>query len=385
MNAPEAQPGRDDVYVRLVLALARRGLGRTWPNPSVGAVIVNAAHDTITGCGTTCPGGRPHAEIVALGTAREAARGGTLYVTLEPCAHHGVTPPCADAIIRAGVAEVVYGLADPDPRVSGEGLARLRANGITVRQGSFAGEACWLTLGHSLRVTRGRPFVQVKLAVGSDGLVPAGGGAPVWVTSTAARNFAHLLRTQADAIAVGRATITADNPQLTCRLPGMEDRSPVRIVFAGRGGISPSCRMFQDITSVPVWIVTGEKAPRAGIASLKAAGAEVIVCPTARNGRIAVAAALAGLAAKGITRLFVEGGPALVTDFLDAGAVDEIFIFHGARPAGLDGLRPFGRQGLERLDNMPGYALVEKRQFGPDTVATYRRILPPPDAAPLPG
>jgi diaminohydroxyphosphoribosylaminopyrimidine deaminase/5-amino-6-(5-phosphoribosylamino)uracil reductase len=385
MIAPETQPRSADAFVRLMLALARRGLGRTWPNPSVGAVIVNAEHDQILGRGTTSPGGRPHAEIVALAGAGETARGGTLYVTLEPCAHHGVTPPCADAIIRAGLAEVVYGLVDPDPRVSGEGLSRLKRHGVTVRQGNFSDEARWLTLGHTLRTTQNRPFVQVKLAVGADGLVPAGGGAPVWVTSAQARGFAHLLRTQADAIAVGRATITADNPQLTCRLPGLESCSPVRIVFAGNGGISPASRLFADIASVPVWIIRGAKAPWGEIAGLKNAGAKLITSTASRNGRLDILPALAQLASEGITRLFVEGGPSLVTAFLDAGVADEIFIFHGARPAGLDGIRPFGREGLERLDNMTDYALVEKRPFGPDTVATYRRILPPLTPQTFPG
>ncbi len=385
MIAPETEPRPGAAFVRLMLALAQRGLGRTWPNPSVGAVIVSADHSQILGCGTTSPGGRPHAEIVALDVAGEAARGGTMYVTLEPCAHHGVTPPCADAIIRAGIAEVVYGLVDPDPRVSGEGLGRLKQHGVTIRQGDFAEEARWLTLGHILRVTQNRPFVQVKLAVGADGLVPAGGGAPVWVTSALARAFSHLLRTQADAIAVGRATITADNPQLTCRLPGLETRSPVRIVFAGKAGISPMSRLFADVADVPAWIITGEKAPRAEIASLKNTGAKLITSAADRKGRLDIVPALNKLAGEGITRLFVEGGPALVTAFLDAGVADEIFIFRGAQPAGLDGIPPFGRHGLERLDNMPGYALVEKRQFGPDTVDTYRRILPPLNAQTFPG
>jgi diaminohydroxyphosphoribosylaminopyrimidine deaminase/5-amino-6-(5-phosphoribosylamino)uracil reductase len=377
MNAPEVQPDSGAAFVRLTLALARRGLGQTWPNPSVGAVIVNSAHDQILGCGTTSPGGRPHAEIVALREAGEAARGGTMYVTLEPCAHHGITPPCADAIIRAGLAKVVYGIADPDPRVSGEGLRRLQQHGIIVEQGDFASDAYWLTLGHILRVTQNRPLVQVKLAVGSDGLVPAGGGAPVWVTSTPARNYAHLLRIQTDAIAVGRTTITADNPQLTCRLPGLEIRSPVRVVFAGKADISPSSRLFADVRQVPVWVVTGEKAARKNLAGLEIAGAKIIACGTDKYGRLNIASALAQLAGEGVTRLFVEGGPTLVTAFLDACVTDEIFVFHGARPAGEGGLRPFRTQGLERLDNMPGYGLVNKRQFGPDTVATFRRILPP--------
>ncbi|MBC8049232.1 MAG: bifunctional diaminohydroxyphosphoribosylaminopyrimidine deaminase/5-amino-6-(5-phosphoribosylamino)uracil reductase RibD [Chitinophagales bacterium] len=359
-------------FACLALSLARSGLGQTWPNPSVGAVLVSADGKCIVGCGVTRPGGRPHAETEALNQAGFAAKGATLYVTLEPCAHHGMTPPCTEAILKAGVAEVVYGIVDPDPRVAGQGLSLLEMNGVRVRQGDFAEYARWLTLGHSLRITERRPFVQVKLAVGADGRVPVGNGAPVWVTCDESRAYAHLLRAQADAIAVGSGTLAADNPQLTCRLPGLFARSPIRVVFSAKADCPPSLRLFEDIESVPVWVVTSDKADKAAIAALKRAGANVIKTPL-DGGRIAIKSALEALAALGITRLFVEGGPLLAGSFLDAGMADEVLIFRAAKVAGPGGLPPFGDQGLEKLDMLTGFQQMDVRRIACDSVHTYRR------------
>ncbi len=380
MNYPERilQSGATEAntyeanFSRLVLSLARWGLGQTWPNPSVGAVIVSADGKRIVGCGYTGPGGRPHAETRALDQAGADAKGATLYVTLEPCTHHGVTPPCTNAILKAGIAKVVYGLVDPDPRVAGQGLSQLELNGVHVEQGGFAAEARYLTLGHTLRITRKRPFVQVKLAVGADGLVPAGNGAPVWVTCEESRAYAHLLRAQADAILVGSGTVKADDPQLTCRLPGLFQRSPIRIVFSGKVDCRPSSRLFQDIESVPLWIVTSDRADKTAIAALKQAGANVIETPLA-NSRIPLKPALEKLAALGVTRLFVEGGPSLAGAFLDADIADEILIFRAAKPAGPGGLLPFGEKGLEKLDNLTGFERAGVRQIACDSLDTYLR------------
>ncbi|MDX2264526.1 MAG: bifunctional diaminohydroxyphosphoribosylaminopyrimidine deaminase/5-amino-6-(5-phosphoribosylamino)uracil reductase RibD [Hyphomicrobiales bacterium] len=360
-------------FERLALSLAKRGLGQTWPNPSVGAAIVSSDGREIVGEGFTGQGGRPHAEAIALAAAGERARGASMYVTLEPCAHHGMTPPCSDAIVAAGVTRVVYGVVDPDPRVSGAGLARLEANGVSVRQGAFSDEAAWINLGHTLRITHGRPFVQLKLAVGCDGKVPAGDGAPVWVTCEASREYAHRLRAEADAIAVGSGTIAADDPQLTCRLPGLFHRSPVRVVFSSRADVPTSARLFRDIESVPVWIVAGAEAAR-GASALRKAGAMVIEAP-APGGRLAIGPSLEALAGHGLTRLFVEGGPALAGAFLDAGLVDELFIFKAAKAAGPAGLAPFGGAGLERLDALPQFRLVGERRVEGDVILTYRRSL----------
>ena len=231
----------DRRYMAMALGLARRGLGTTSPNPSVGAVIVLGAGNgaELVGRGWTQPGGRPHAEVEALVRAGDKACGATAYVTLEPCSHHGQTPPCADALIDAGVARLVVAIGDPDRRVAGRGLARLRDAGVEVVEGVQADEARWVTAGHILREKVGRPFVQLKLAVSADGRIAVGtgkpgamdGGRPVWVTGKMARRRGHLLRAEADAILVGRGTVQADNPDLTCRLPGLAARSPIRVVL----------------------------------------------------------------------------------------------------------------------------------------------------------
>ncbi len=243
--------------MRRALFLAESNLGATSPNPSVGAVIADAATGGIVGSAVTAPGGRPHAEVQALRQAGEKARGSILFTTLEPCSHFGATPPCAHSITEAGVAAVVYASLDPDTRVAGRGLAWLENHGVKVLRGDFVKEADWLNLGHALRVTARRPFVQIKLAVDAGGRVPKGTGKPVWVTGQAARAQAHLLRAQADAILVGRKTVEADDPELTCRLPGLESRSPIRVVLAPRCDVSPKARVFQP-GSAPAWVICGD-------------------------------------------------------------------------------------------------------------------------------
>jgi diaminohydroxyphosphoribosylaminopyrimidine deaminase / 5-amino-6-(5-phosphoribosylamino)uracil reductase len=241
----------DEIHMAQALQLARRGLGTTWPNPSVGAIVV-APSGEILARAWTAPGGRPHAEAIALDSSGSRAKGSTLYVTLEPCAHAGGRgPACADLIARARPERAVIALRDPDPRTDGGGIERLIDAGIVVKEGVLAEEACAVTLGHLLRVTEGRPAVTLKLAVGSDGLMPKGNGAPVWITGPDARAHAHLLRARCDAIMVGRGTILADNPSLTCRLPGMACRSPVRVVLDRRLRTPPEAQIFDDLMVPP--------------------------------------------------------------------------------------------------------------------------------------
>ena len=219
---PAERSDFDTQMMQIALGVAARGLGRTAPNPSVGAVIADERTGEIIARGWTAPGGRPHAETEAIARAGARARGATMYVTLEPCSHHGVTAPCADAIVDAGLARVVCAIEDPDPRVAGRGLARLRKAGIAVERGLMVEAAHWLAAGHILRVTERRPLVTAKLALDADGSVPRGGaGKPVWATGPAARAAGHLLRARADAILVGRRTVLDDDPLLTCRLPGL--------------------------------------------------------------------------------------------------------------------------------------------------------------------
>ena len=217
----------------VALTMARRALGTVAPNPAVGAVVADTETGELIARGMTQPGGRPHAETEALKRAGDRARGKTVYVTLEPCAHFGKTPPCADALISSGVKRVVVGIEDPDSRTAGQGIARLRAAGIEVETGLMADEARWVTLGHILRVTEQRPFVQLKLALAADGSLPRGhDGKPAWVTSPEARARGHLMRAKADAILVGSGTVRDDDPELTCRLPGLEAQSPIRVVLS---------------------------------------------------------------------------------------------------------------------------------------------------------
>ncbi len=362
----------DQDHMTQALALARRGLGTTWPNPSVGCVVVSAEAE-IVGRGTTAPGGRPHAEAIALEGAGTKASGSTVYVTLEPCAHQGRGPACTDEIIAAAPARVVIALADPDPRMAGSGIRRLREAGIEVVEGVRCAEATAVTLGHILRVTQGRPAVTLKLALGSDGRVPVGkGGAPTWVTGEEARAHAHLLRARADAILVGRGTVAADNPTLTCRLPGMDCRSPVRVVLDRRLRTPPKAKLFDD-EMVPVWIVCAADERDGNAEALQERGAEIIPVGIDSHGLPAIGDALAHLARRGITRVLAEGGPAVARALLDADLIDEAIIYQGATPAGEDGLLPFVESGLERIAFSKEFTETEQRRFGKDRMISLRR------------
>jgi diaminohydroxyphosphoribosylaminopyrimidine deaminase / 5-amino-6-(5-phosphoribosylamino)uracil reductase len=324
----------DKRFMALALSLGRRGLGRTWPNPAVGAVIVKDGD--IVGRGWTQPGGRPHAEIEALRRAGDVARGATMYVTLEPCSHHGKSPPCADAVIAAGIARVVSALEDPNPEVAGAGHARLRTAGIAVDIGVGAEAARRDHAGHILRFAAGRPRVLLKLAVSADGKAGAAGRKPVAITGEAARDRVHLLRAQNDAIMIGIGTALADDPMLTCRLPGMEKFSPVRIVADSMLRLPLDSRLVRS-ANTPVWAVCGMNAPQQAEFALLAHGVAVLRLPQS-TGRLDLKNALEFLAAKGITRLMVEGGPALAAAFLAAGLVDEAVLFHAATAIGPDGI-----------------------------------------------
>ena len=264
----------DRRFMALALTLGRRGLGRTWPNPAVGAVIVKDG--VIVGRGWTQTGGRPHAEVEALRRAGAAASGATLYVTLEPCSHYGQSPPCADAIVAAGVARVVSALEDPNPKVAGTGHERLRAAGITVEVGLCADEARRDHAGHIRRICDGRPHVMLKLAISADGKVGAAGRKPLAITGPEVRDRVHLLRAQSDAIMIGIGTALADDPLLTCRLPGMAKYSPVRIVADSMLRLPVNSRLVRGAYDTPVWVVTGMRAPQEAEFLLLAMGVEVL-------------------------------------------------------------------------------------------------------------
>jgi diaminohydroxyphosphoribosylaminopyrimidine deaminase / 5-amino-6-(5-phosphoribosylamino)uracil reductase len=362
----------DEDHMAQALQLARRGLGLTWPNPSVGSIVV-ARSGEIVGRGSTAPGGRPHAEAIALERAGAKAKGATIYVTLEPCAHQGRGMACADAIAQAKPARAVIALRDPDPRTSGRGIERLMAAGIEVEEGVLAEEAAEVALGHVLRVTEDRPAVTLKLAVGADGLMPRGNGAPVWITGSDARAHGHLLRARNDAILVGRGTILADNPSLTCRLPGMSCRSPVRVVLDRRLRTPPQAHLFDDLM-VPVWLICAADEEHPNTDALQDRGAEIVYVPVDSHGMLGARDALETLATRGITRVLVEGGPSVARAFLDADLIDEVVIYQGPKPAGADSLMPFVNEGVERVIASGHFTQTQSRSFGPDRMTWWRRM-----------
>jgi diaminohydroxyphosphoribosylaminopyrimidine deaminase/5-amino-6-(5-phosphoribosylamino)uracil reductase len=326
-----ADPAADIRFMRDALALGARHLGLTSPNPSVGAVVTRSGPDgpVIVGRGVTQPGGRPHGEPVALAAAGEAARGATLYVTLEPCSHWGRAGPCADAAIDAGIARVVSALEDPDPRVAGGGHAKLRAAGIVVDTGVLAAEAARCHRGHILRVREGRPAVTVKLATTADGYAGIAGGR-LLITGPAANARVHLMRAHADAVMVGVGTVIADDPLLTVRLPGLAERSPIRIVLDTHLRTPPTARLVASAREHPTWIIASIAAPVEAERALVAQGVEVLRVATP-EGQVDLAAALRLLCTRGLTRIFCESGPRLADALAGAGLVDELITITSPR------------------------------------------------------
>jgi diaminohydroxyphosphoribosylaminopyrimidine deaminase / 5-amino-6-(5-phosphoribosylamino)uracil reductase len=362
-------PQSDDArYMALALTLGRRGLGRTWPNPAVGAVIVKDG--VIVGRGWTQAGGRPHAEVEALRRAGEAARGATLYVTLEPCSHFGKTPPCADAIIAAGVARVVSAIEDPNPEVAGQGHARLRAAAIAVEVGIGAEQARREHAGHIRRMRDGRPHVILKLAVSGDGKAGAAGRRPVAITGEVARERVHLMRAQSDAIMIGIGTALADDPMLTCRLPGMEKDSPVRIVLDSALRLPLGSRLVKSAREAPVWVIAEDGAPRAAQDSLQVHGVEVLRA-AGNGGRLNLPSVLKLIASHGITRLMVEGGPTLAAALLRADLVDEAHLFRSSTIVGAGGIDAM--DSAASADFVRQLRLVDSAPVGPDRDEFYER------------
>jgi len=360
----------DARFMALALTLGRRGLGRTWPNPAVGAVIVKDG--VIVGRGWTQPGGRPHAEVEALRRAGPLARGATLYVTLEPCSHFGRSPPCADAVIAAGIVRVVSALEDPNPEVAGAGHARLRAAGIAVDIGVGAEEARHAHAGHIRRMRDGRPHVLLKLAVSADGKVGAAGRKPLAITGEDARERVQLLRAQSDAIMVGSGTALADDPILTCRLPGMTGYSPVRVVLDARLRLPLGSRLVHSAREVPLWVVAAADAPPTAKKILEAAGVTVLAVPRGGAG-LDLTAVLRLLAERGISRLMVEAGPILAAALLHADLVDEAALFRSDRRVGADGIDALEGLPLTALTQSPRLTTVSGEAVGADRVEILQR------------
>lgn len=375
LPVPVTTPEADERLMARALAVGQAGLGRTWPNPSVGAVVVRhtAQGPEIIGEAGTAPAGRPHAEPLALAQAGDGARGATLYVTLEPCSHFGRTPPCADAVVAAGIRRVVTAIEDPDHRVKGRGVARLRAAGIWVTVGVGAEQAYLDHAGHISRVTRGRPHVLLKMAISADGKVGLPGPAPVAITGPAAGEQVHLLRSRTDVILVGIGTALADDPLLTCRLPGLEGRSPVRVVLDGDLRLPLSSRLVRSTAQVPVWVVCAEDAPAEKEKALVEQGVEVYRVPRGEGGRLDLPAVLQLLSLLGVTRVMVEGGPHLASGLLAAGLVDEVRVFQSPVPLGESALDALPGQPLSRLLAPVGFVRVEEAQVGVDRMVRLLR------------
>lgn len=349
----------------LALSLARRGLGRVWPNPSVGCVIIDS-QGHVAGRGHTQDGGRPHAETEALREAGPRARGATAYVSLEPCAHQGKTGPCAQALVDAGVSRVVSGIEDPDLRVAGKGHAMLAAAGIAVRSNVLAGQAKILNEGFFSRVARGRPFVTLKLATTLDGKIALSSGESRWITGDRARAHTHLERAQHDAVVVGIGTALADDPELTCRLPGVKSAGPVRVVIDSKARLPAKSRLALTAKSTPVWLLSTQ----AGAGTLHHAGVKVLQAPATAGG-VDLAAGLKLLGAEGLTRVLVEGGATLASALLKLGLVDRLLWYRAPSVMG-EGISAVASLGLSAIKDLPRFVREETIRLGEDVLETYR-------------
>ena len=369
---------QDQRFMQLAVRLAANGLGRTGDNPSVGCVIVRETDDgvEVLGRGRTGDGGTPHGERLALERAGDNARCATLYVTLEPCSHFGKTTPCADAIIAAGINRVVVAVADPNPDVSGAGLKRLTEAGIQVETGVLANDALWLAAGHLLRMRQKRPFVQLKFAVSKDGLVAPGDGAPQWVTGDLARRRGHLLRAEVDGILVGLGTVAADNPSLDCRLPGLEEFSPIPIVLDSQLRIDPSCRLVANSQKNPLHVFCAplgdDDTMQTRSGKLCASGVHIHEVEALADNGLAIDQVLRSLHTIGITRLMVEGGPRVSRSFEAAGLVDEVVIFRGHKSLKGRGLLPLMSHGLEVFGEPGKWQTLAEFSCGRDTMMVKR-------------
>jgi len=357
----------------VALGLAARGLGRAWPNPTVGCVIVQDSPDTVVGRGWTQPGGRPHAETEALAQAGTAAKGATAYVTLEPCAHHGKTPPCAEALIKAGIARVISAIEDPDQRVSGQGHAMLRDTGIGVSTGVLADEARAMNRGFFTRIALGRPMFTLKTATTLDGRIATRGRDSKWITGPAAREKGHMLRAEHDAVLTSYGTVIADDPMMNCRVVGLEDRSPVRIVVDGALQTPLGAQVIKTAHDVPTWIITRKGADPARAEALTKLGVEIFEVEEDGNGRPDMAEAAQLLGSKGLTRVLVEAGGIFAATLVKADLIDAIAWFRAAKLIGGDGLPAVGDLALPGIDAIIGFDRVAMVPLGEDVLETYSK------------
>jgi len=361
MTLIDADAGR----MRAALGLARRGLGRVWPNPAVGCLIV--AGDRVVGRGRTADGGRPHAEAAALAEAGPAARGATAYVTLEPCAHTGRTPPCADALIAAGIARVVSTVEDPDPRVAGAGFAALRAAGIEVVTGCLAAEAEDLNAGFLSRVRTGTPRLTLKLAASLDGRIATASGESRWITGPRARAEVHMMRARSDAVLVGAGTARTDDPRLDVRGLGMTGADPVRVVVSGGLTLPRGGALGTTARDIPLWLCHHGEAEEDRRAAWRGTGAELLEIPFQDDGQLDLSALMRVLGDRGLTRVLCEGGGRLSAALLEAGLVDEVVLYTAGVALGDEGTPAIGSLRVDALAEAPRLRLVDTARIGDDT------------------
>lgn len=357
------------------LNLAQRGLGRTWPNPAVGCVIVR--NDIVLGRGWTQPGGRPHAETMALKQAIERYDnivGSTAYITLEPCSHYGETPPCAQALIKAGISRVVGALGDVDPRVNGKGYAMLRDAGIKVCQGVMQQQAAALNAGFFKRITQSRPFVTLKLAMTVDGRIATSTGRSRWITGIEARRFVHMLRMKHDGVVIGSGTALADNPDLRIRDLG-SSYQPIRIILDRTLAHSPESRLGISAKEDPVWIIHAKTASQNQQEKWHKAGAKLFECPE-KNGRLDLTKALQILAHQGITRILSEGGSEITASLLKEMLVDELIQITAGKLIGAEGKEAVGALAIESLIKALKFKLCENIILGDDVLSRWHPLPP---------
>jgi diaminohydroxyphosphoribosylaminopyrimidine deaminase / 5-amino-6-(5-phosphoribosylamino)uracil reductase len=373
VSSEAGDPAAEDSGQMLTaLSLAKRNLGQVWPNPAVGCVILK--HGEVVGRGWTGRGGKPHAEAEALCAAGAMARGATLYVSLEPCSHFGKTPPCVEAIIAAGIARVVLAVTDPDPRVNGRSIARLRQAGIEVSTGVRAEEAAELNAGFFLRCRERRPLFTLKMATSLDGRIATRRGESKWITGELARRIGQRVRSSHDAVLVGSETALADDPDLGCRLPGMHDRSPVRIVADGRLRLTPDFRLAKTASRTPTWVVTRADADREKREALRRLGVMLLLLESKGGAGLDPVDIGRALGEKGLTRVLLEGGGRLAASFLAAGMVDRLVWFHGPRILGADSIPAAAAMGEDVLDRAPRFIRTDVAGFGDDVLELLKRV-----------
>jgi diaminohydroxyphosphoribosylaminopyrimidine deaminase/5-amino-6-(5-phosphoribosylamino)uracil reductase len=362
----------DEGWMRAALGLARRGLGRVWPNPAVGCVVI--ADGAVAGRGWTGDGGTPHAETIALEQAGTRARGATVYVTLEPCNHTGRTPPCTAALAAAGVARVVVAIEDPDPRVNGQGIEALRAAGIAVEVGCLAAEAVAMNRGFLRRLTAGRPALTLKLAASLDGRIATGTGKSKWITGPRARAEVHLMRAQADALLVGAGTVRSDDPRLDVRGLGIADANPVRVVVSGSLALPRDGHLARTAREAPLWLFHDSEADEGRRQAWTELGAELIEVPYQPDGQLDLSAMMQRLGDRGVTRVLCEGGGRLAAALLQADLVDEIVRYTAGLVLGEEAQPAVGPMDVTALQLAPRFRLVDAARIGPDVRSRWRRI-----------